>query len=252
MSGARRRFLSQFFVSATGGDLNLRPRPADAARVSWRDARTPGPPRDRPVVCLLFSGCSSVQVQGGMDSGSAAAAAAAAAAAPTAAATGSPAEQRRTTGARPWGTAGRPSFGRSQRAGTGQLGVEIVGPGGLPNATATRGEVVSPPGLAIPRVRTGTPLSGAGRPTSPLRPPGAKPERPGLAALLFDRNPTSSHRHQHPPPLPSIQPATRSSPPRAHTQHSSLPRGESAAHTPSPAPTAQAWSARRASHLAPT
>ena len=147
-----------------------------------------------------------------MDSGSAAAAAAAAAAAPTAAVTGSPTEQRRTTGARPRGTAGRPSFGQTPPSGSRQLGVEVASPCGLPSAPATRGEAVSPHGLAIPRVRIGTPLSGAGRPTSPHRPPGAKPERPGLAALLFDRNPTSSHRHQRPPPRPSVQPATRSSP----------------------------------------
>eukprot|EP01046_Picozoa_sp_COSAG06_P069947 COSAG06_NODE_19322_length_843_cov_8.888441_1_plen_215_part_01 len=148
-----------FFVSATGGDLNQRPRPADAARVSWRDARTPGPPRARPVVCWLLSGCSSVQVQDIMDSGSAAAAAAAAAVASTAAETGSPAEQRGTTGARPWGSAGRPSDGWGPGAGPFQLGGEMDGSRGAPHATATRGEVLSPRGPSIPRARKGTPLS---------------------------------------------------------------------------------------------
>ena len=35
---------------------------------------------------------------------------------------------------------------------------------------------------------------------------GAKPERPGLAAL-FDKNSTRSQRHRHPPPPPSTLPA---------------------------------------------
>ena len=109
---------------------------------------------------------------------------------------------------------------------------------GAPHATATRGEVISPRGPSIPRARKGTPLSGAERPQSPIINPLAQdPERPGLAALS-DRASTATRGLQHPPPLPSVQHATRGSSPRAPTRHSSLPRGESAAPTPSPAPTA--------------